>query len=157
LSLGGGGAVNMGLNYFYQATSPTADTVNDVRFYNSSGLLLSHCTQNNATKGSGAWLTGLGNAARSLTDSNMGEAAGSFYNLASGKSGMAFVTIGDNQEYAWFSFTTAGVVTLINNSANVVTTSTDAKLVIRDAGTNVRIVNELGSTLNMSVLIIYNT
>lgn len=94
---------------------------------------------------------------KSMADSNGAEAAESIIDLATGKSGMGKIIIGDNQEYAYFRFTTAGVVTLETLvSANVTTTQTDAKLVIKDNGTNVRIVNELGSTLGATVIINYN-
>lgn len=43
--------------YFYQAASPTADTVNDTRFYNNAGTLtFQKCTVANATKGGGTWV-----------------------------------------------------------------------------------------------------
>lgn len=92
----------------------------------------------------------------SLVDSNMGEGVGSYFDLQSGRSGIGMIIIGDAQEYAWFIFTTAGAISLLMNSSNVVTTSTNNKLVIRDAGTNVRIVNELGSTLTAAIKITYN-
>jgi hypothetical protein len=83
--------------------------------------------------------------------------ASSFTDLDSGKSGFGFCQIGDGAEYAFFSFTTAGVVTLITSSANVVNTDTDAKLCIVDAGGYVRIANALGSTLMMTLIIFYNS
>lgn len=144
-------------NYHYHAASETQDTLNDTRYYNSSGWIYEEtCTTASATKGSGTWIKTSAKRTVSLTDSNMGEAAGSYVDLVASKSGFGRIIIGNAQEYSDFVFTTAGVVTLIDNSANVVTTSTDAKLVIRDAGTNVRIVNELGSTLIATIIVNYN-
>jgi hypothetical protein len=93
----------------------------------------------------------------SMLDSNMSEGAGSYINLAASKSGFGRIIIGNAQEYSDFVFKVDGTVTLINNSANVVSTSIDGKLVIRDAGTNVRIINELGSTLIATIIVNYNT
>lgn len=59
--------------------------------------------------------------------------------------GFGFVQAGDNEEYALFAFTAAGVVTLISNSANVVNTDTDANLCIYDAGAGIAIKNRLGA------------
>ena len=64
--------------------------------------------------------------------------------LTSGKAGFGEVMIGDNQEHAMFTFTSAGVVTLTLSSAEVVNTDTDAKLCIYDGGTSVNIKNRLG-------------
>jgi hypothetical protein len=71
-----------------------------------------------------------------------------YIDLKSGVAGWGFVMAGDNEEYGFFSFTSAGVVTLLTstNSANFVATDTDAKLCVFDNGTNVRIRNRLGST-----------
>ncbi len=63
--------------------------------------------------------------------------------------GWGFAQIGDNQEYAQFSWTSAGVVTLINNSTNAVATDTDAKFCIYDAGSGIAIKNRLGSELTL--------
>ena len=52
---------------------------------------------------------------------------------------------GDGEEYALFSFTTAGVVTLIQNSANVANTDSDTDLCIYDGGTGIVIKNRLGA------------
>lgn len=76
--------------------------------------------------------------------------------LEKASAGYGFCQIGDNQEYAQFSWTTAGVVTLIANSANAVNTDTDAKLCIYDSGTQVKIKNRLGSSLNLRFSIKYN-
>jgi len=94
---------------------------------------------------------------KSLNDSNEGEAAGTYIDLPAGKSGMGRVVIGDYEAYAYFGFTTAGVVTLQMNSTNVFTalqTSTN-HVIIKNNGTNVRIVNELGSAKVFSLIIDY--
>jgi len=69
-----------------------------------------------------------------------------YVDLEAGKTGWGTVMAGDNEEFAPFTFTSAGVVTLLTDAtANVVNTDTDAKLCIFDNGTNVRIRNRLGS------------
>jgi hypothetical protein len=65
--------------------------------------------------------------------------------LPDASTGWGFAQIGDNEEYALFSWTTAGAVTLISNSVNTVNTDTDDKFCIYDAGTDVRIKNRLGA------------
>ena len=45
-------------HYQYLDTSETADTLNDIRFYNNAGTLtFQKCTVANATKGAGTWTT----------------------------------------------------------------------------------------------------
>jgi len=71
--------------------------------------------------------------------------------------GIGFAQLGDGEEYALFTFTSAGVVTLIANSANVGTTEdNDTTFNIYDAGTNIGFNNELGSTKNLFVMLWYN-
>ncbi len=67
--------------------------------------------------------------------------------------GWGMAQIGDGQEYGFFSFTSAGVVTLISNSANTQTSIADNKFIIYDGGTGVYLRNELGSTLTINVVI----
>ena len=93
----------------------------------------------------------------SLTDSNEAEGAGTYVDLVSGKSGRGSIVFGDAVGYADFVFTTAGVVTLIVNSDNVFTsleTGTD-HVIIKDNGSNVRIVNELAATTVFTLEIKY--
>jgi hypothetical protein len=77
--------------------------------------------------------------------------------LETGKAGFGHIMIGDNQEYAWFAFTSAGVVTLITNSTNVANTDSDTDLSIYDGGTAVNIKNRLGATLILRYSIKYST
>jgi hypothetical protein len=143
--------------YLFKAASQTADTIGDTRTSNQSGWeYLETCTVANSAKGGGTWIITSAKRTVSLVDSNGSEGAGSYVDLVASKSGFGRIIIGDAQEYSDFVFKVDGTVTLINNSTNVVTTSTDAKLVIRDAGSNVRIVNELGSTLIATIVINYN-
>jgi len=97
---------------------------------------------------------------RSLVDNTQAGTdydAGSYIDITPGTSGgMIQLMIGDAQEYVWAIFTSAAVVTLITNSANVVNTNTDAKFCIVDNGATVRISNALGATLTMTGTIIYN-
>lgn len=76
--------------------------------------------------------------------------------LATGVSGWGEAMIGDNQEWARFRFTAAGVVTLLETSSiDVVNTDTDAKFCIYDAGSGIAIKNRLGSTLNCAIEVRY--
>jgi hypothetical protein len=59
--------------------------------------------------------------------------------------GFGFAQAGDNEEWALFGFTSAGVVNLIQASANTVTTDTDTKFCIYQSGTSVAIKNRLGA------------
>lgn len=78
--------------------------------------------------------------------------------MATGVSGWGEVMIGDNQEWAHFRFTSAGVVTLIANSTNVATDgTTDNKLQIYDGGAGIIIKNLLGSRLKCAIKINYYT
>lgn len=80
-----------------------------------------------------------------------------YIDLKSGVAGWGFVMAGDNEEYGAFTFTSAGVVTLLTDvTANVVATDTDAKLCIFDNGTNVRIRNRLGSAKTLRVEVKYS-
>lgn len=81
-----------------------------------------------------------------------------YIDLKSGVAGWGFVMAGDNEEYGFFSFTSAGVVTLLTstNSANFVATDTDTKLCAFDNGTNVRIRNRLGSTKKIRLEVKYS-
>lgn len=94
---------------------------------------------------------------QSLLDSNELEGAGSYIDLASGKSGRGSIVFGDGIGYADFIFTSAGAVTLLMNSNNVFTTlQTGAgHVIIKDNGTNVRITNEMGSTIGFNIRIQY--
>ena len=93
----------------------------------------------------------------SLTDSNEGEGAGTYFDLVASKSGRGSIVFGDGVGYADFIFTTAGVVTLITYSANVFTTlqTGTAHVIIKDNGSNVRITNELGATTTFTIEIKY--
>ena len=88
------------------------------------------------------------NIQRSIADS------GKVYMPSAGANGgMGNAQIGDGEEYAFFSFTSAGVVTLISNSANVSNTEDNAaKFNIFDAGNVVGFNNELGSTKDLFVV-----
>lgn len=77
--------------------------------------------------------------------------------LSTGRSGMAWITVGDGEEFAWFSFTQAGVVTLITNSSNVTTTQgTNDKINVYDGGTAVSIENTFTASKQVAIKILYN-
>jgi len=77
------------------------------------------------------------------------------YNLPKATSGWGMVQAGDGEEYGFFSFTSAGVVTLISNSANCVATNGDGNLCIFDGGTFVSIQNRLGAVKKIKLEIKY--
>lgn len=147
--------------------STVGDVVGDTRTSNQSGwYCIDTCTVANAAKGAGTWIRTYAAITKSLVDNNnqydgstpaLPTTAGAFLQLTNAKSGIGKIIIGDAQEYALFSFTTAGAVTLWTDaSANVVTTNTDTKLCIYDGGTQVYIINELGGTLTCTVEVNYN-
>ncbi len=63
--------------------------------------------------------------------------------------GFGFAQLGDREEWALFSFTSAGAVTLIENSTNVVPADTDANFCIFNSGSVPRFKNRLGSVKNL--------
>lgn len=66
--------------------------------------------------------------------------------------GHGIAQMGDGEEYGQFVFNSAGVVTLVANSANVGTTeNNDTTFNIYDAGDRIGFNNELGSTKNLFV------
>jgi len=68
-----------------------------------------------------------------------------YIDIAAGSTGFGELIVGDNEERARFSWTTGGVVTLMENTANVALSDTDGKFCIFNNGTSVRIRNRLGS------------
>jgi len=67
------------------------------------------------------------------------------FDLPDSSAGFGFFIVGDGEEYAQISWTSAAVVTLINNSANVAATDSDTNFCFFDNGTAVRVRNRLGS------------
>jgi len=80
---------------------------------------------------------------------------GSFNLPASSNGGWGFVQAGDGEEYAQFSYTSAGVVTLIANSTNVANSDSDTDLCVFDGGSVVTIKNRLGGAKAIKVIIHY--
>ncbi|MCK5601021.1 hypothetical protein KAR91_04070 [Candidatus Pacearchaeota archaeon] len=73
---------------------------------------------------------------------------------AGSNGGIGIAHIGDGEEYAFFTFTSSGVVTLISNSGNVGTTEdNNTTFNIFDAGDVVGFNNELGSNKNLLVIV----
>jgi len=77
--------------------------------------------------------------------------------LATGVSGWGFAQAGDNEEWMQFSFTAAGVVTVIANSANAVNTDTDGNLCVYDAGSGIAIKNRLGASKTIRYTVHYSS
>jgi hypothetical protein len=76
--------------------------------------------------------------------------------LATGVAGFGFAQAGDNEEWIQFCFTTAGVVTVIANSANAVNTDTDGNLCVYDAGSGIAIKNRLGASKTIRYSVHYS-
>jgi len=75
----------------------------------------------------------------------------------SGVCGIGTILTNDGATFAQFRFTSAGAVTLIQNTSDVDNADTDAKLCIYDGGTAIVIKNRLGSTQKLSIDINYYT
>jgi hypothetical protein len=67
------------------------------------------------------------------------------FTLPDASTGYGFFLVGDAEEYAQITWASDGTVTLVSNSANVVTTDTDAKFCFIDGGTQVSVKNRLGA------------
>jgi len=152
------------LGLFDFDSSTLTDVVGDTKKSNQSGKLQFETCTGAGAKNNGTWLATKVLLTTSLSDNNMTYAAppvpsgvGSFIALPTGKSGFGRIIIGDAQEYSDFVFKADGTVTLINPSANVVTTETNDKLCITDGGGLVYIINEIGSTLIATVELNYNS
>ena len=78
------------------------------------------------------------------------------YDLVDARSGWGFVQLGDNISNAYFTFTSAGAVTLVTNLECTTTQGTNDKLNIYDAGTNVRLENTWAATSQVTINITYN-
>jgi hypothetical protein len=77
--------------------------------------------------------------------------------LATGVSGWGFAQAGDNEEWIQFSFSAAGVVTVIANSAHAVNTDTDGNLCVYDAGSGIAIKNRLGASKTIRYVVHYSS
>jgi hypothetical protein len=157
---------NQLLGLYKYDSSTNGDAIGDTRKSNRFGKIqFETCMATNAIKGAGTWIVTKMLLTLSMPDNNMTYTtppvpdgpAGAFVALLNGKSGFGRVIIGDAQEYSDFVFKADGTVTLINPSANVVTTETDAKLCITDGGSIVYIINELSSTLVATIEVNYNS
>lgn len=72
--------------------------------------------------------------------------------------GYGYAIIGDNQEFAPFTFTSAGVVTLLTDaSTNTASTDSDGNLCVYDAGSGIAIKNRLGSELSTAISVDFYT
>lgn len=68
-----------------------------------------------------------------------------FFDLPNASAGFGTLIVGDGEEFTHWHWTSAGVVTLVNETANVVNTDTNLFFCIFDNGTAVRVRNRLGS------------
>lgn len=76
--------------------------------------------------------------------------------VATGVTGWGFAQAGDNQEYAQFTWTAAGAVTLIVNTANVNNADVDGDFCIYDNGAGIAIKNRLGADLTVRYSLFYS-
>ena len=76
--------------------------------------------------------------------------------LPTGIAGWGFAQAGDNEEWIEFSFTAAGVVTVIANSAYAVGSDTDGNLCVYDAGSGIAIKNRLGASKTIRYVVHYS-
>lgn len=77
--------------------------------------------------------------------------------LDDGRSGMLWLLVGDNEEYAWATFTSTAVVTLIHNSTNITTTgATDNKVNIYDGGAMVIVEQTFSAAKQVTIKVLYN-
>lgn len=129
-------------------------------FTSISGTTL---TDSVASLNAGAW-TGITTLSMSgvqtrgslnMKSSSESVADDAYIDIPDATSGWGEVFVGDNEERARFSWTTAGVVTLMENTANVDDADTDAYFCIFDNGTTVRIRNRLGSSKTVKYSINY--
>jgi len=151
---------DISINTIYNSVSQSQDTnaiwldADDV----TPEIGLSNSTGDNITLGinsDGNAIINNGTGAFELITTSLADNAS--FNLADGRSGIGIITFGDGEEYAWFSFTSAGVVTLITNSDNVTTTlTTNDKLNIGDGGTYVTIENTFTATKQLTLQVTYN-
>lgn len=80
------------------------------------------------------------------------------YDLTASRAGFGRVQAGNNEEWAQFQFTTAAVVTLLNETANVNNADVDTDLCIYDGGANtVKIKNRLGAEKKVAIFVKYFT
>jgi hypothetical protein len=78
------------------------------------------------------------------------------YSLPNASSGIGYLMVGDNEEWAIFTWGTAGAVNLMIFSANITTTgATDNKFNIFDGGTAVTLENQLGATKTVKMTLNY--
>jgi hypothetical protein len=77
--------------------------------------------------------------------------------LATGVSGWGFAQAGDNEEWIQFTFTAAGVVSVVANSANAINSDTDANLCVYDAGSGIAIKNRLGASKTIRYVVHYSS
>ena len=77
--------------------------------------------------------------------------------FADGVAGSGRIIAGDNEAHAWFTFTSAGVVTLDLDVNCTTTDNNDGTLNIFDNGDGITIENQLGDTKTISIDILYHT
>lgn len=77
--------------------------------------------------------------------------------LATGVSGWGTVQAGDNEQFIQFTFTSAGIVTVITNTANAINSDTDNNLCVYDVGSGIAIKNRLGALKTIRAVIYYSS
>ncbi|MCB0806963.1 MAG: hypothetical protein KDC05_14290 [Bacteroidales bacterium] len=76
--------------------------------------------------------------------------------ISKGKQGIGMVQAGDDEVFTQFRFSSAGVVTLFNNTENVSDKDLDANLCVYNHGEGISIKNRLGSIKKVNFVIHYS-
>jgi hypothetical protein len=140
------------------STAPTTSPANMVQLY-AADITTGQSALHLKTEDDGltTWNNRAGTTNRWCTQESLADGGKITSQPVSSNGGIGFCQAGDGEEYALFSFTSAGVVTLISNSANMTTVEdSNNKFNIYDAGTTVGYNNELGGAKNVFVVIWYN-
>jgi hypothetical protein len=140
------------------STAPTTSPANMVQLYAGDEVAgQSSLYLRTEDDGVTSWNNRAGTTHRWCTQEEVADSGKITTQPGSSNGGFGFATCGDGEEYALFSFTSAGVVTLISNSANVSTTEDqDTDFNIYDAGATVGYNNELGGAKNVTVMVWYS-
>jgi len=76
--------------------------------------------------------------------------------LPSGVSGWGYVHVGNDEEFARFTWSNDATVTLREATTNVIDMDVDTFLCIYDGGTNIKIKNRLGGSKTIRYLLYYS-
>jgi hypothetical protein len=162
----GGGTSEKVSFWNYIDTSSTADTVGDIREGNlSNDLQTQTCTVANGTKGNGTWVYTEIKKSAKLVDNNMQYSgtvpttSGAFLLISSNACGSGRISFGDvtNLVYIDFVFDSNGNLSVNNTLGLYSLTAANNTLCFSSNGGNIYIVNEIGSTQNITLVLNYTS